>query len=149
MATPLAQASRPSVALPRASYRAAETLAFDVRMAAFPGYLHVAYLQADGSVVTLAIGAVAAHFALTAEVRQIHARLDETNVRIDETNARIGHVHNTLAARIDAVNDGTNAKFDRLFALLERSLQDHGRRLDAIERRLTETVPPSGAGATP
>ena len=49
----LGRASRPSVALPQASYRAAETLAFDVRMAAFPGYLHVAYLQADGNVVNL------------------------------------------------------------------------------------------------
>ena len=50
---PLGQASRPSVALLQASYRAAETIAFDVRMAAFPGYLHVAYLQADGNVVNL------------------------------------------------------------------------------------------------
>ena len=53
MEKPLDQASRPSVSLPQASYRAAETLAFDVRMAAFPGYLHVAYLQADGNVVNL------------------------------------------------------------------------------------------------
>lgn len=53
MEQPLAQPSRPSVALPKAAYRASETLQFDVRMADFPGYLHVAYLQADGNVVNL------------------------------------------------------------------------------------------------
>ena len=53
METPLGQASRPSIALPKSSYRESETLEFDVRMAGFPGYLHVAYLQADGNVVNL------------------------------------------------------------------------------------------------
>ena len=51
---PLAEADTPSIALPSAVYRASETLAFDVTMAGFPGYLHVAYLQADGNVVHLA-----------------------------------------------------------------------------------------------
>ena len=53
MEKPLGAPDRPSIAVPKASYRAAETLAFDVRMAGFPGYLHVAYLQADGNVVNL------------------------------------------------------------------------------------------------
>ncbi len=53
MEKPLAQASQPSVTLPKTAYRATETLWFDVRMAGFPGYLHVAYLQADGNVVNL------------------------------------------------------------------------------------------------
>ena len=51
---PLAQADRPSIALPKAVYRVGETLAFDVSMADFQGYVHVAYVQADGSVVNLA-----------------------------------------------------------------------------------------------
>ncbi len=50
---PLAHASRPAVSLPKRSYRAGETLSIEVRMAGFQGYLHVAYLQADGSVVNL------------------------------------------------------------------------------------------------
>lgn len=50
---PLAQASLPTISLPRSSYRAEETLAFDVAMADFQGYLHVAYIQADGNVVNL------------------------------------------------------------------------------------------------
>jgi len=94
----------------------------------------------------LAIGAVAGHFALAAEVRLTHARID--------------HVSNTLATRIDALTADMNARFDRMdakmetrfdrmFTLLQGTLQEHGRRLDAIERRLAETVPPSGAGATP
>ena len=131
-------------------------------------------LSADGAVlamlaavstaaVALAIGAVAGHFALATEVRQTHARIDETNARIDETNARIDEtnariddVNNTLAARIDGTNAridaltaDMNAQFDRMFTLLQGTLQDHGRRLDAIERRLAETASPAGAGATP
>ena len=119
----------------------------------------------------LAAGAVAGHFALSAEVRQTHARIDhvthtlaaridENNARIDDVNntlaARIDHVNNTLAARIDetnaridALNADMNAQFDRMFALLQGTLQDHSRRLDAIERRLAETASPSGEGATP
>ena len=50
---PLAQPSTPSITLPKSSYRADETLAFDVRMAGFQGYLHVAYIQADGNVINL------------------------------------------------------------------------------------------------
>ncbi len=50
---PLAQASTPTISLPRSSYQADETLAFDVAMANFQGYLHVAYIQADGNVVNL------------------------------------------------------------------------------------------------
>ena len=50
---PLAQASKPAISLPRSSYRAEETLAFDVAMADFQGYLHLAYIQADGNVVNL------------------------------------------------------------------------------------------------
>ena len=50
---PLAQPSTPTISLPGSSYRADETLAFDVAMANFQGYLHVAYIQADGNVVNL------------------------------------------------------------------------------------------------
>ena len=50
---PLEQASKPAISLPKSSYRAEETLAFDVAMADFQGYLHVAYIQADGNVVNL------------------------------------------------------------------------------------------------
>ena len=51
---PLAQAGGLAVLLPKLSWRALETLSFEVRMAPFQGYLHVAYLQADGSVINLA-----------------------------------------------------------------------------------------------
>ena len=50
---PLGHASTPAISLPKLSYRAEETLAFDVTMADFQGYLHVAYIQADGNVVNL------------------------------------------------------------------------------------------------
>ena len=50
---PLGEPNRPSVFLPKSMYQASETLAFDVRMAGFQGYLHVAYIQADGNVVNL------------------------------------------------------------------------------------------------
>ena len=50
---PLAQPSTPTISLPRSSYEASEMLHFDVRMAEFQGYLHVAYIQADGNVVNL------------------------------------------------------------------------------------------------
>ena len=50
---PLARADGPSITLPKRTYKASETLAFDVRMPGFRGYLHVAYIQADGSVVNL------------------------------------------------------------------------------------------------
>ena len=51
---PLVASDRPSLSLPKPMYRASETLAFDVLMADFQGYLHVAYIQADGTVVNLA-----------------------------------------------------------------------------------------------
>ena len=50
---PLARTDRPTISLPKRSYRAPETLGFEVRMSGFQGYLHVAYLQADGTVVNL------------------------------------------------------------------------------------------------
>ena len=67
---PLAEADTPSISLPSAVYRASETLAFDVTMVGFQGYLHVAYLQADGGVVhlvqsdPLALATLAAHTRL-------------------------------------------------------------------------------------
>ncbi|MCY3877517.1 MAG: DUF4384 domain-containing protein [Rhodobacteraceae bacterium] len=53
MEEPLAHESPPQIQLPRESYRSGETLAFGVRMAGFQGYLHIAYIQADGNVVNL------------------------------------------------------------------------------------------------
>ncbi|MYJ70880.1 MAG: DUF4384 domain-containing protein, partial [Rhodospirillaceae bacterium] len=53
LAKPLVHAKRPKIALPKRAYRAGETLSFGVRMAGFQGYLHVAYVQADGKVVNL------------------------------------------------------------------------------------------------
>ena len=50
---PLARADGPSITLPKRSYRASDTLAFEVKMPGFRGYLHLAYIQADGSVVNL------------------------------------------------------------------------------------------------
>ena len=108
----------------------------------------------------LAAGAVAGHFAFAAEVRQTHARIDETNAsidhvsntlaaRVDETNARIDTLTADMNARFDRMDAKMDAQFDRMYALLQGTLQDHGRRLDAIERRLAETAAPSGAGATP
>ena len=121
-------------------------------------------LSPDGAVLTmlavvitvsagLAAGAVAGHFALAAEVRQTHARIDETNARIDhvnntlaaridETNARIDALTADMNARFDRMDAKMDAQFDRMFALLQGTLQDHGRRLDAIERRLAETASP-------
>ena len=117
-------------------------------------------LSADGAVLTmlavviaaaiaLAIGAVAGHFALAAEVRQTHARIDDTNARIDALTADVNARFDRMDAKMEAGFDRMEARFDRMFALLQSTLQDHSRRLDAIERRLAETVPPSGAGTTP
>ena len=50
---PLARAEAPSITLPKRIYKASETLAFEVKMPGFRGYLHVAYIQADGNVVNL------------------------------------------------------------------------------------------------
>ena len=50
---PLARADGPSITLPKRTYKASETLAFEVKMPGYRGYLHVAYIQADGSVVNL------------------------------------------------------------------------------------------------
>ena len=46
---PLAAPGRPSISLPKSVYRASETLAFDVSMPGFQGYLHVAYIQATAT----------------------------------------------------------------------------------------------------
>ena len=108
----------------------------------------------------LAAGAVAGHFALSAEVRQTHARIDhvsntlaaridETNARIDDTNVRIDALTADMNARFDRMEAKMEARFDRMFTLLQGTLQEHGRRLDAIERRLAETAPPSSQDATP
>ena len=51
--TALAGSDRPIISLLKSVYRVSETLVFDVRMAGFQGYLHVAYIQADGNVVNL------------------------------------------------------------------------------------------------
>ncbi|MDD9980361.1 MAG: DUF4384 domain-containing protein [Gammaproteobacteria bacterium] len=67
---PLATPSKPSISLPKSVYRASDTLAFDVSMAGFQGYMHVAYIQADGSVVNLVqsdpltLSTLAAHASL-------------------------------------------------------------------------------------
>ena len=50
---PLAVSTKPSIGLPKHVYRESETLQFEISMASFPGYLYVAYIQADGSVVNL------------------------------------------------------------------------------------------------
>lgn len=50
---PLARVEAPSISLPKQTYREADTLAFEIRMPGFRGYLHVAYIQADGAVVNL------------------------------------------------------------------------------------------------
>lgn len=54
MEKPLAESDRPTISLPKNLYRDSELLAFDVSMAGFQGYLHIAYIQADGNVVNLA-----------------------------------------------------------------------------------------------
>lgn len=50
---PLAEADKPSIRLPNSRYAEGDTLSFDTVMAGFQGYLHVAYIQADGNVVNL------------------------------------------------------------------------------------------------
>ena len=83
-------------------------------------------------------------------------RVDQTNLRIDRTNARIDRTHNTLAVRIDETNArinalraDMNAQFDRLFSLLHSIRQEHGRRLDAIERQQADRPPSPDDRATP
>ncbi len=44
---------KPKVSFAKKVYTEGETLAFDVKMSAYQGYLHVAYIQADGKVVNL------------------------------------------------------------------------------------------------
>lgn len=51
---PLAQSDPPRIHLPQPEYAAGETLAFSVAMAGFEGFIHIAYIQADGTVVNLA-----------------------------------------------------------------------------------------------
>ena len=50
---PLTDSGKPVVELPQESYAEGDTLSFSVGMAPFEGYLHVAYVQADGNVVNL------------------------------------------------------------------------------------------------
>jgi hypothetical protein len=50
---PLKDTGNPAVNLPSANYAEGDTLSFKVGMAPFEGYLHVAYVQADGNVVNL------------------------------------------------------------------------------------------------
>lgn len=50
---PLSEVAKPGIDLPRDIYAAGDNLTFDARMADFQGYLHVAYIQADGNVVNL------------------------------------------------------------------------------------------------
>ena len=49
----LADKRKPEVSFPKSEYNTGETLDFEVSMAAYQGYLHVAYIQADGNVVNL------------------------------------------------------------------------------------------------
>ena len=53
LSEPLDDNGKPAVELPQQSYREGDTLSFSVGMAPFEGYLHVAYVQADGNVVNL------------------------------------------------------------------------------------------------
>lgn len=53
MQEPLADPDKPSVELPKSVYKEGDTLSFSASMAPFEGYLHVAYVQADGNVVNL------------------------------------------------------------------------------------------------
>lgn len=53
LSEPLDDKGKPVVELPQQSYREGDTLSFSVGMAPFEGYLHVAYVQADGNVVNL------------------------------------------------------------------------------------------------
>ncbi|MCY4003574.1 MAG: hypothetical protein OXF33_07710 [Rhodospirillales bacterium] len=132
-----------------------------------------------GITVAVTLGGLAAtnHFGLSAEIRGTHARIDETNARIDETNARIDQtntqintLNTSLTAQINTLNtsltariDQTNARLDtlqtemgglrtditRLFALLDGTLREHSRRLDAIEQQLADRPAPSDGTVTP
>lgn len=53
MQEPLADPDKPSIELPKSVYKEGDTLSFSAGMAPFEGYLHVAYVQADGNVVNL------------------------------------------------------------------------------------------------
>lgn len=50
---PLADDGQPSIQLPETAYAEGDTLSFSVNTGAFEGYVHVAYVQADGNVVNL------------------------------------------------------------------------------------------------
>ena len=50
---PLNLPDRPRIDLPKAEYAKGETLSFSVAMAGYDGFLHIAYVQADGTVVHL------------------------------------------------------------------------------------------------
>ncbi len=53
MQKPLSEIDKPVIELPKNKYSDGETLSFNIKMAAFQGYLHVAYIQKDGNVVNL------------------------------------------------------------------------------------------------
>lgn len=53
LSEPLGDSGKPAVDLPQQTYKEGDTLSFSVGMAPFEGYLHVAYVQADGNVVNL------------------------------------------------------------------------------------------------
>ncbi len=53
MQEPLSETDKPIIELPKNRYSDGETLSFNIQMAAFQGYLHVAYFQKDGNVVNL------------------------------------------------------------------------------------------------
>ncbi len=53
MQKPLSETHKPIIELPKNRYSDGETLSFNIQMAAFQGYLHVAYFQKDGNVVNL------------------------------------------------------------------------------------------------
>lgn len=75
----------------------------------------------------------------------IGARIDRTNARIDKTRSTIGARIDETNARIHALRADMDARFDRLFSLL----QEHGRRLDAIERQLADRPPSPDNRVTP
>ena len=135
-----------------------------------PGFLR-RLLSADTAILAmLALGITVAtgvagyaatnHFTLSADIHQTHARIDtlgaglnaridtlnsDLSSRIQQTNTRI----DTLQASIDARFDRMDARFDRLFVLLNDTMLEHSRRLDAIESQLANRPAPTSGPDTP
>ena len=112
--------------------------------------MHSLIITCVAVAVALSGIAVANYHTLAARIDETNVRIDQTNVRIDQTNVRIDQTNAQLAqtnARIDALQNAMHERFDRLTALIQGVVQDHGRRLDALERRLANT--PAGPPATP